>query len=92
MVTTLTFIEGQQETREYLVAYSAEMKGSRFEQFLEFLEKQERLKLVAFDSETEHMGSESGVLFLQSIDGEKTLHFRYQGDRPQSAEAYEYLK
>lgn len=91
MVTAMTFIEGQQESRTYRVAFPAEMKQGRTAELLNFLEKTEKLTLHPVPSVVGLNGYDVAIRVSPEESGQKLL-VEYVGDRLESSHAAEVLE
>lgn len=91
MVTTLTYIQGQQERRTYRIAYHEDLSGANLE-FVEWLKSRERLNLISVKTEQKGVGLFDALLQARSEPGEEeVLLISFVGDRPESKEALDRL-
>lgn len=88
MVTTMTFIEGQEESRTYKVAYDSTLEQGEYGDFLRWLAQEERLKLEPLSEDS--LNLEQSHALLREREGK--LLVQYVGNRPESAQAQNYVQ
>lgn len=93
MVTAMTFIEGQEESRIYRVAYAPELERGRHAVFLASLKSDDRLHLEAVEGELPTKLIDYHALLAEDVlNQEKIIRVHYVGDRPESTQAHRYLQ
>lgn len=90
MVTTLTYIAGQQEQRTYRIAYQADLKGPHA-RFVEWLKDQERIRMVEVAAGRREVGLFDALLKPKEDSEVGALAVAFVGDRPESKEASDKL-
>lgn len=91
MVTTMTYIQGQQESRTFLLGYEQEMKASPpHAELIAWLEKAEKVKLAVVPPQSEGLAGFDAV--LRARPDSRQVLLDYVGDRPESYSAGERVK
>jgi len=91
MVTAMTFIEGQQESRVFRVAYHPALAEGDSASFIRSLNSEARLKLEPLESPALKSPDYHVFLSQQEVDGVDSIRMDYLGDRPESMRANRYL-
>ena len=84
----MTFIEGQEESRTYKVAYDSTLEQGEYGDFLRWLAQEERLKLEPLSEDS--LNLEQSHALLREREGK--LLVQYVGNRPESAQAQNYVQ
>ena len=90
MVTAMTFIQGQEESRIYKVAYHGDLETGNHARFVAHLKADERLTVSRLEGEPPTKLTDVHAVLTE--DTEKVIALQYVGDRPESTQAHRYLE
>jgi sodium transport system permease protein len=92
MVTAMTFIQGQEESRIYSVAYQPALESGQHARFLAHLKSNERLSVKPLAGDVPAKLTEYDAVLSEELSKDKkVMRLRYVGDRPESTQAHRFL-